>query len=185
MGSNRRLATSNVALMPPARPAPPGPLWMATLPPHVSRRRLARGELMRALREGTPLPEGASILHVGQADARPDFDDEDETVPSSGARPRRAILAHAVPSRGGPQPSSHSLPSSGSLSSGSFASASYAGASSSSDTLARGPLASSSAYAAGMSPLAQPSSQPFASQEETSPMNATPSPGRGSKEGER
>src|SRR5205823_8975335 len=38
--TGRVLVASNVTLTPPARPAPPGPLWMATLPPSLDRRKL-------------------------------------------------------------------------------------------------------------------------------------------------
>jgi hypothetical protein len=59
------IATSNVALMPPSRPAPRGPLWMATLAPDVDRRTL-RGEGLLRPR----LPEGAAV--VTQGEARPE-----------------------------------------------------------------------------------------------------------------
>jgi hypothetical protein len=59
------VASSNVALMPPSRPAPRGPLWMATLAPDVDRRTL-RGEGLLRPR----LPEGAAV--VTQGEARPE-----------------------------------------------------------------------------------------------------------------
>lgn len=61
-GTGRRIAASNVTLAPPARPAPPGPHWEATLPPSLDRRRLHD----RALFEG----EVAQVRRVGEADAR-------------------------------------------------------------------------------------------------------------------
>ena len=58
----QRVCTSNLALNPPARPAPPGPLWEATLPPGVSRRALRKsGVLKRAL------PAGAVLVTRGEA----------------------------------------------------------------------------------------------------------------------
>jgi hypothetical protein len=56
------VATSNVALTPPARPAPAGPLWMATLSPEVDRRTLRGAGLLRE-----SLPEGASLETRGEA----------------------------------------------------------------------------------------------------------------------
>lgn len=66
-----RVATSNVTLAPPARPAPPGPLWLATLPPAVDRRVLRQGRLLRG-----EVPE-AALVRLGESDARGvDVDDE-------------------------------------------------------------------------------------------------------------
>lgn len=58
------IATSNVTLTPPARPAPPGPLWIATLPPSLDRRSLRT----RSLLDGE-VPE-AQLARVGESDAR-------------------------------------------------------------------------------------------------------------------
>lgn len=66
-----RLAASNVTLTPPARPAPPGPLWLATLPPSIDRRRLRQGRLLRG-----EVPE-AALARLGESDARGvEIDDE-------------------------------------------------------------------------------------------------------------
>ncbi len=59
------VATSNVALTPPARPAPPGPLWLATLTPDVDRRALRGAGLLKP-----SLPDGATLNTQG--DALPD-----------------------------------------------------------------------------------------------------------------
>ncbi len=59
------VATSNVALTPPARPAPPGPLWLATLTSDVDRRRLRGAGLL-----SPELPAGAHLDTRG--DALPD-----------------------------------------------------------------------------------------------------------------
>jgi hypothetical protein len=72
MDADGVICTSNVTLTPPARPAPPGPLWLATLPPALSRRAL-RG---RALLAGA-VPE-ANLQRVGEIDARLLEDLEDE-----------------------------------------------------------------------------------------------------------
>ncbi len=56
------VAVSNVALTPPARPAPPGPLWLATLRPDVDRRTLRGAGLLKK-----PLPDGASVDERGEA----------------------------------------------------------------------------------------------------------------------
>ncbi len=58
----RRVCISNLALTPPSRPAPPGPLWEATLPPGVSRRALRKGGLLRG-----SLPAGAVLVVRGEA----------------------------------------------------------------------------------------------------------------------
>lgn len=66
-----RVATSNVSFAPPARPAPPGPLWFATLPPALDRRRLRHGRLLRG-----EIPD-AALERRGESDARGvDIDDE-------------------------------------------------------------------------------------------------------------
>lgn len=56
------IAVSNVALTPPARPAPPGPLWLATLQPGVDRRTLRGAGLLKPT-----LPDGASVETRGEA----------------------------------------------------------------------------------------------------------------------
>ena len=71
--SGRRIVGSNVALAPPARPAPPGPLWLATLPPSLDRRRLLNRRLLKG--------EEGDLRRVGEADAR--FIDLDDDLPAS------------------------------------------------------------------------------------------------------
>jgi hypothetical protein len=58
----RRICVSNLALTPPARPAPPGPFWEATLAPGISRKLLRKGGLLRG-----SLPEGAVLVTKGEA----------------------------------------------------------------------------------------------------------------------
>jgi hypothetical protein len=81
VGANgvRRLAESNLCLTPPARPAPPGPYWVATLPPSLDRRRLAERKVFGA--------DGTELKRVGETDAR-GIDVEDEDLPSSSERAR-------------------------------------------------------------------------------------------------
>lgn len=92
--TGRRLVTSNVSLAPPARPAPPGPLWMATLPPSVDRRKL----LQRKLLKGDVT--GVEFKRVGETDARGlDTEyDEDESLPSSQTRMRLPWMNAPAPS---------------------------------------------------------------------------------------
>lgn len=61
-GDDVVVATSNVTLTPPARPAPPGPLWLATLQPGVDRRTLRGAGLLKP-----HLPDGASVEERGTA----------------------------------------------------------------------------------------------------------------------
>jgi hypothetical protein len=61
-GDQVAVATSNITLTPPARPAPPGPLWMATLTSGVDRRALRGAGLLKP-----QLPDGASVLARGEA----------------------------------------------------------------------------------------------------------------------
>ena len=58
-----RVCTSNLALTPPTRPAPPGPLWEATLGNGVSRRALRQAGLVR----GRSLPVGVVVATRGEA----------------------------------------------------------------------------------------------------------------------
>ncbi len=58
------IASSNVTLTPPARPAAPGPLWVATLPPSFDRRLLLQRRLL------TGAVDEARFVRVGQSDAR-------------------------------------------------------------------------------------------------------------------
>lgn len=57
-----KVAVSNLAVTPPARPAPPGPLWEATLLTGTSRRALRKGGLLK-----DKLPKGASLVVKGEA----------------------------------------------------------------------------------------------------------------------
>lgn len=75
----RRLAESNLCLTPPARPAPPGPFWLATLPPSLDRRRLAERKVFGA--------DGTDLKRVGETDAR-GIDVDVEDLPSSSERAR-------------------------------------------------------------------------------------------------
>jgi hypothetical protein len=72
------IAQSNVSLSPPARPAPPGPLWLATLPPSLDRRALLGGKLLRG-----EVPD-ARLARRGESDAR-GLGVEDEEIPASAA----------------------------------------------------------------------------------------------------
>jgi hypothetical protein len=89
--SGRRIVTSNVSLAPPARPAPPGPLWMATLPPSLDRRKLSERKLMKG--------EVGDLQRLGEADARNVLDvDMEEPLPASQA-------AVKIPGQGSPSSS--------------------------------------------------------------------------------
>ncbi len=80
-----RVATSNVTFAPPARPAPPGPLWFATLPPGLDRRAMRQGRLLRG-----EVP-GAALERRGESDARGiEVDDE---LPASAVAMRLPWLA--------------------------------------------------------------------------------------------
>jgi hypothetical protein len=57
------VATSNPTLAPPSRPAPAGPLWMATLTSDVDRRALRNSGLLQP-----SLPAGAHVEHLGTVD---------------------------------------------------------------------------------------------------------------------
>jgi hypothetical protein len=106
---SRRLAESNVTLAPPARPAPPGPYWLATLPPSLDRRRLKDRSLMKG--------EVGDLRRVGETDARGLDDLDDEALPAS-ATAMRVPWLQTMPSSassGSSPPSSGSLPSSGAL----------------------------------------------------------------------
>jgi hypothetical protein len=81
----RRLVESNVCITPPARPAPPGPLWMATLPPSFDRRRLGH----RKIFDG---PEG-DLRRVGESDARGLEIEDEGDLPASQTRARLPWLA--------------------------------------------------------------------------------------------
>lgn len=101
-GRPRVLATSNVTVVPPARLAPPGPLWFATLSPHADRRRLRGGMLLRALAgEKVELPDGVRVEKTGrtvgpagqpyegsasEAMPRRAFEGPGDELPSSGTR---------------------------------------------------------------------------------------------------
>lgn len=98
-----RVATSNVTFAPPARPAPPGPLWFATLPPSLDRRQLRHGRLLRG-----EVPD-AALERRGESDAR--GVEVDDTLPASSTAMRLPWLMT-------PSASSSSLSSSSSSSLG-------------------------------------------------------------------
>jgi hypothetical protein len=97
--TGRRIVASNTTLTPPARPAPPGPWWVATLPPSLDRRRLKN----RALFKGE-LAE-ADLRRLGESDARGLELIEEEEAPGS------ATLAR-LPWLQGPNPTSGFIPTS-------------------------------------------------------------------------
>lgn len=76
--SDGEICASNVTLTPPARPAPPGPLWLASLPPSLSRRAL-RG---RVLLKGEVAE--ANLKRIGEIDARL-LEDTQDPVPAGSA----------------------------------------------------------------------------------------------------
>ena len=98
-----RVATSNLALTPPSRPAPPGPFWEATLQTSTSRKSLRKAGLLK----GKELPTGVTLVVKGEAARVEDVVEEefDEEVAGSGAWMR------ARPATG-PSVSSSSIPSS-------------------------------------------------------------------------
>jgi hypothetical protein len=79
---------SNPAIVPANRPAPPGPLVFATLPPFVDRRMLAHGPLL----DGTELPKGIVRTERGVSEAKIVVEEphrsDDEDAPSSAERAR-------------------------------------------------------------------------------------------------
>ena len=83
--NGRRIVASNVTITPPARPAPPGPLWMATLPPAMDRRRLGGRALMKG--------EVGDLRRIGETDARSIELDFEEDVPASQTLVRLPWLA--------------------------------------------------------------------------------------------
>ncbi|MDP2340501.1 MAG: hypothetical protein Q8O67_06070 [Deltaproteobacteria bacterium] len=100
----RRVCVSNVALTPPARPAPPGPFWEATLAPGISRRALRKGGLLRG-----SLPEGAVLVTRGEAVRI-------EVPETAAAAAEDESMASGLMMRGPPSsPSSSSLSSSASF----------------------------------------------------------------------
>jgi hypothetical protein len=130
----RVVAVSNLALTPPARPAPPGPLWQATITPGVDRRILRGSGLLRG-----KLPDGAAVAVAGEVLPEPTSWEPSlplpssadvargpaEGPPSSGAMPSRS-RAPRVESRpssstlaaSSPLPSSSLAPSSSALAAG-------------------------------------------------------------------
>lgn len=94
-GKPRVLAESNRAIVPPSRPAPPGPLWFARISPHADRRRLRDGALLAALAgQDVELPEGVEVFRTGR------------DVPSPGIEPGLSPSSAAWAARMGPLPSS-------------------------------------------------------------------------------
>lgn len=100
-----RVATSNMAIAPPSRPAPPGPLWEATLSTSTSRRALRHAGLLK-----DKLPFGASLVVKGEAarvdDGADDLDLEFETGAGASGSWMRSKASQA------PGPSSSAMPSS-------------------------------------------------------------------------
>lgn len=78
------VATSNPTLAPPARPAPAGPLWMATLTSDVDRRALRHNGLLNP-----SLPQGVHVEHLGTVD-------EDGITTVAGERVPLGISASAL-----------------------------------------------------------------------------------------
>jgi hypothetical protein len=110
-----QIAVSNMALTPPSRPAPPGPLWMATLDVDLDRRKLLAGALLR----------GHAGVHVEALGSVTASGDTASAIGSSGWRVRGAGGGAEGPlssSALGGAPSSHTL-SSHSLSSHTLAQA--------------------------------------------------------------
>ncbi len=103
--AGRILATSNLALTPPARPAPPGPLWRATLSPTTERSALRGAGLLKP----ESLPEGAALETVGEILPEPTAVEVVVPLPSSGEHRFQILAPPPVPS--GDVPSSGSLPS--------------------------------------------------------------------------
>ncbi|MBM4279347.1 MAG: hypothetical protein FJ137_00830 [Deltaproteobacteria bacterium] len=103
--AGRVVATSNLALTPPARPAPPGPLWRATLAPTIERSALRGGGLLRP----EALPEGAQLETVGEVLPEPVAIEVVVPLPSSGEHRFKFTSPAASPER--EAPSSSSLPS--------------------------------------------------------------------------
>ncbi|HEY4223479.1 MAG TPA: hypothetical protein VGO62_19110, partial [Myxococcota bacterium] len=94
VSGGRRVAVSNLSLAPAARPAPPGPLWLATLPPSLDRRRLGERKLMTG--------EVVELVRMGETDARfVDASDVEQALPGSQGAVRLPWLQ---------APSSSSLP---------------------------------------------------------------------------
>ncbi len=123
-----RVALSNLAIMPPARPAPPGPLWEATLTPGTSRRALRKAGLLRP-----DLPKGVSVVNLGEATRQDPPDDDGLETGGAGSalwmknRPAGALAFTGIGTKTASSPSSSTLPSSSSslsLSSSSSSSAS-------------------------------------------------------------
>jgi hypothetical protein len=88
----KRIIESNLCITPPARPAPAGPLWLATLPPSLDRRRLAARTVFGL--------EESKLRRVGEAVALA-LDVEDEDSPPSSATLQTAVM-QAAGGRGEP-----------------------------------------------------------------------------------
>jgi hypothetical protein len=103
--AGRVVATSNLALTPPARPAPPGPLWRATLQPRTERSALRGAGLLKT----DALPEGAALEVVGEVLPEPVATEVVIPLPSSGEH--RFKVTAPPGERAQETPSSTSLPS--------------------------------------------------------------------------
>lgn len=102
------VATSNLALTTPSRPAPPGPYWEATVAPGTSRKALRKSGLLKP-----GLPPGATLVVKGQAERQEDAELHESGADASGAwiRERRRDAADVS----APSSSSLGLPTSTSL----------------------------------------------------------------------
>jgi hypothetical protein len=103
--AGRVVATSNLTLTPPARPAPPGPLWRATLSPQTERSALRGGGLLKP----EALPEGAQVETVGEVLPEPVAIEVVVPLPSSGEH--RFQIVSPPAGREHEAPSSSSMPS--------------------------------------------------------------------------
>jgi hypothetical protein len=104
--AGRVVATSNLALTPPARPAPPGPLWRATLAPSTDRAALRDGGLLKTEK---PLPDGAAVETIGEVLPEPVAIEIVVPLPSSAEH--RFQLVSQPAGREAEAPSSSSMPS--------------------------------------------------------------------------
>jgi hypothetical protein len=103
--AGRIIAVSNLALTPPARPAPTGPLWRATLSPTTERAALRGGGLLKP----KELPAGAAVETVGEVLPEPTAVEVVVPLPSSGEH-RFQILSQPAGQQA-EAPSSSSMPS--------------------------------------------------------------------------
>jgi hypothetical protein len=103
--AGRVIAVSNLALTPPARPAPTGPLWRATLSPKTARSALRGGGLLKP----AGLPEGAAVETVGEV--LPEPTSIEVVVPLPWSAEHRFQIVPQPPGREAEGVSSSSMPS--------------------------------------------------------------------------